>query len=188
MLKKVVRAGLILGVCLEVHGQPASQTYTFCQEGFSEGAFISGSFTGADSNSDGQLADDEVTDLAFTFSGNSTVGPLSFTFADLDGFIYDLDGGPLGDGTTGGVEGITAYGAAGVYAAGPGPFSICGAGIDCAAVSDGSNSDTRSQQLISINSGSCGVSVPATPVPTMPLYLLLALSGLLGLSGMRKLK
>ena len=55
MLKKVVRAGLILGVCLEVHGQPASQTYTFCQEGFSEGAFISGSFTGADSDSNGQL-------------------------------------------------------------------------------------------------------------------------------------
>ena len=93
MLKKVVRAGLILGVCLEVHGQPASQTYTFCQEGFSEGAFISGSFTGADSDSNGQLAFDEVTDAALTFSGNSAVGPLSFTFADFCGVVYDLDGG-----------------------------------------------------------------------------------------------
>ena len=183
MLKKVVRAGLILGVCLEVHGQPASQTYTFCQEGFSEGAFISGSFTGADSDSNGQLAFDEVTDAALTFSGNSAVGPLSFTFADFYGVVYDLDGGPLGDGEDGDVEGIGAAGAAGVYKAGPGPASIC-PGIDCATVSDGSNSDT-SQQLVSINSGSCG---PATPVPTMPFYLLLALSGLLGLSGMRKLK
>jgi hypothetical protein len=187
MLKNVLRAGLVLGVCLELNAQPASETYTFCQEGFSEGAFVSGSFTGSDSNTDGQLVFDEVTDLTVNFSGNSTVGPLSFSFADFVGLVYDLDGGPLGDGTTGAVEGIAANSAAGSYSAGPGPESVCGVGSDCAVITDGTNTD-NSQELISINGGSCGASNAAEPVPAMPLHLLLALSGLLALFGLRKLK
>ena len=187
MLRTVLRAGLVLGVCLELNAQPASETFTFCQEGFSEGAFISGSFTGTDSNTDGQLAFAEVTDLTVTFSGNSIVDPLSFSFADFAGLVYDLDGGPLGDGTSGAVEGIAASSAAGDYSAGPGPESLCGVGSDCASVTDGTGTDS-SQELITINGGACGGSSTAEAVPAVPLPLLLALGGLLGFVGMRRLK
>lgn len=164
-------------------------TYSFCQEGYSEDAYISGTFTGSDLNSDGQITNEELTDFTASFSGNSLVGPLSFTFENLGGFVYDNDGGPLGDGTTGGTEGIGLFGTGdSYYFAGPGPADLCGIGVDCAEVSDGSGTDT-SQQLIPINGGACpsAIVAPATPVPAFPLGAIWILGGLAGLLGMRRL-
>ena len=184
----IAKIAVLLAISTQAHSQAPSQTFTFCQEGYSEGAVVSGSFTGADDNLDGQLESNELTDITVNYSGNSLVGPLSFDLSNLFGFVYDLDGGPLGDGLTGGVEGIAAGSGAESYAAGPGPAQQCGIGIDCAAVGDGTGTDS-SQELISINPTSCGApATPATPVPALPLFGLLALGGLLGLFGLRKLK
>ena len=89
---------------------PASATiYTFTQGGFAEGATITGSFVGNDSDTNGQISAfaGEVTDFNAVFSGNSVVGALTFDFADLFGLVYDLDG-DIGDGVILDIEGIWA--------------------------------------------------------------------------------
>ena len=113
--------------------------FTFVQDGFTAGASVTGSFSGTDTNGNGQLSsfDGEITAFAMTFSGNALVPVFSLTFADLFGLVYDLNGGPLGDGLDLDIEGIGAEDAAAQYAAGPGPgplFEVCGIGANCAVV------------------------------------------------------
>ena len=87
-----------------------------------------GSFTGDDLDQNGQLAsfNGEISAFEMTFSGNSTVAAFSLAYPDLYGLVYDLDGGPLGDGLSLGIEGIGADDATYIYVAGPGPFDECG--------------------------------------------------------------
>jgi hypothetical protein len=141
------------------------QTFTFSQAGFAEGATVVGSFTGEDFDSNGQLSsfEGEISGFQMTFSGNSVVPAFSLDFADLGGLVYDLDGGPLGDGLVLDVEGVGADDGTFSYAAGPGPVAECGQGVDCAIVSDGTNTDV-SQELIQV-----AASAP-TPVPTIGVY------------------
>ncbi len=157
------------------------QTFTFSQGGFAEGATVSGSFSGEDLDSDGQLAsfNGEISDFQMSFSGNSVVPAFSLGFAELNGLVYDLNGGPLGDGQVLGIEGIAADDATFSYQAGPGPVDLCGQGIDCASVSDGTDTD-NSQELIQVGGAA------ATPVPSIGLYGLIAMAlGLLMLGGRR---
>ena len=191
-MKKVLALSL-LGLMGPAVGfsQSSTATYTFCQGGYSEGAVLSGTFTGGDVDTvDGQIVyfggGGELTDFTATFSGNSLVGAVSFTFADLLGFVYDDDGGPLGDGTTGDVEGIAANNAGGDFIAGPGPNAICGIGVDCASIGDSIGTDV-SQELIVINGGSCPAVQP-TPVPVLPMGALWLLAGLAGFLGIRQLR
>lgn len=152
------------------------QTFTFSQAGFAEGATVVGSFTGEDLDTDGQLASfaGEISDFQMSFSGNSVVPAFSLGFADLSGLVYDLDGGPLGDGQILGIEGIAANDATFSYAAGPGPVALCGEGVDCATVSNGTGTD-NSQELIQV-----GGSSPPTAVPTLGAYgLVFTVLGLL---------
>ena len=115
------------------------------------------------------------------------MGAVSFTFADLLGFVYDDDGGPLGDGTTGNIEGIAANNAGGDFIAGQGPTgAICGIGVDCAFIGDSIGTDV-SQELIVINGGSCAAVQP-TPVPVLPMGALWLLAGLAGFLGIRQLR
>lgn len=51
--------------------------------GFSEGASLSGSFSGADANNDNFLDFGELTDFAMDWSGNSIVAAFSHTFGQL---------------------------------------------------------------------------------------------------------
>jgi hypothetical protein len=155
-----------------------SQTFEFFQTGFSEGAMVTGSFTGEDLDSNGQLSafTGEITDFQMAFSGNSVVAGFTLDFADLQGLVYDLDGGPIGDGLTLDVEGIGAGGQGFSYAAGPGPVAECGVGVDCAVVSDGTNDDF-SQEFVQIGAPA------ATPVPVpgwayLMMFLLIAAVGL----------
>ncbi|NNM00184.1 MAG: autotransporter outer membrane beta-barrel domain-containing protein [Gammaproteobacteria bacterium] len=133
----------------------APATFTFSQGGFSEGAAINGSFSGEDLDGNGELSQGELTAFAVTFSGNSIVPGFSLGLPDLFGLVYRLDGGPLGDDLTGGIEGIGATGSNFGYEVGPGPQSECGIGIDCAVVSDFtmSGADDFSQLLVAINGG-----------------------------------
>jgi hypothetical protein len=110
--------------------------FTFVQDGFTDGASVTGSFSGTDTDGNGQLSwfAGEVTAFAMTFSGNALVPSFSLGFANLFGLVYDLNGGPLGDGLDIDIEGVGAEDAIAHYLAGPGPFEVCGIGENCAIV------------------------------------------------------
>ncbi len=112
-------------------------TFNFRQDGFEDDAFVEGSFTAVDLDSDGQLVSFFGEILAFeaTFSGNSLVPATALNINDLLGLVYDLDGGNLGDGINGEVEGIGA----GLYTAGPGLLALCDGVNVCGTVGPSSS-------------------------------------------------
>jgi len=147
-----------------VNATPLS--FDFSQSGFDEDALVTGQFVGDDLDGNGQLSSlsGEVTDFSMSFSGNSLVSSFSLGFADLFGIVYDLDGGPLGDGVTLDVEGIVA--SDGIYS------YISGLGAELTE----DFSATLSSEL---------VIVTPTNVP-VPAAVWLFLSGFVGLLGIRK--
>ena len=114
-----------------VAGAPG--TWTFSVGGWDGGGTVTGSFSGTDADANGQLDSfaGEVTDFSAAYSGGTIVGPVTFSFANLFGLVYDLNGGPLGDGLHGSREGIGATSSAGSFWIGPGPRPICGVGVPC---------------------------------------------------------
>lgn len=109
-----------------VEGSPG--TYSYSIGGWAGGGVVSGTFSGVDTDLNGQLSSfsGEVTGFSMSYSGGTLVGSLGFSFAELFGLVYDLDAGPLGDGTSLAIEGIGANGAAGSFLFGPGPMNLCG--------------------------------------------------------------
>jgi hypothetical protein len=136
---------------------------SFLQEGFDEGAFVTGTFSGEDLDNNGQLSSfrGEVTDFMMSFSGNSLVDRFSLNFDNLFGLVYDLDGGPLGDGFMLDVEGIGAFSEF-QYLAGPGPLA-CVEGITiCGVVSQDSDGEfSTTLELVQVEA----VQVEAVPEP-----------------------
>jgi hypothetical protein len=110
--------------------------WLFQQGGFEEGAEATGFFEGTDLNGNGQLStfDGEVTGFGMSWSGNSLVPAFSLDFLTLFGLVYDLDGGPLGDGLTMDIEGVGASDLRFFYVAGPGPIFECGDAGRCGIV------------------------------------------------------
>jgi hypothetical protein len=163
---------------LAFSASPASASlFLFTQGGFEEGATITGSFVGADTDLDGQISafDGEVTDFTAAFSGNSLIGPLAFTFADLFGLVYDLDG-DIGDGLTLDMEGIRADDGATFYAAGPGPLAACDGITTCGLVGDGQN-----------ESGTIELVFVTLPIPEPGTWAMMLLGfGAVGLSLRRR--
>ena len=108
--------------------------FTFSHGGFSEGAEVTGSFSGLDGNADGQLSffDGELTAFLMSFSGNSLTATFALDFSDLFGLVYDFDG-DIGDGLILDVEGIGAGGFP-LYSVGPGPVALCDGIADCGFV------------------------------------------------------
>jgi hypothetical protein len=111
-------------------------TFTFVQSGFTEGASVTGSFTGTDLNGNGLLeffpfdpGPFEVTAFAASFSGNALVPAFALDFAGLDGLAYDFDGDIGGDGLVG------ATYANGGWASGSGPGRLCDGVAVCGEVS-----------------------------------------------------
>lgn len=163
MFKILALTGLLLSA---ISANAAVMHFTFYQGGYAEGAYVTGSFSGEDLDGDNQLSffSSEIYTSEMSFSGNSLVG----VFSESNGVIvYDLDGGPLGDGRTGVVEGILMGG----YLVGPGPNGIeCGIGIDCSTVTN----------LGATDSSSFLVEVNQVPVPAAAWLFGSALIGLAG--------
>jgi len=122
--------------------QTGPGAFTFTESGFAGGGTVTGSFTGSDLDSNGQLSSfaGEVTGFGLSFSGNATVAPFSLNLSDLQGLVYNLNGGPLGDESTGVMEGILAQSGMGAFAIGPGPLALCNGQQACASVSAPSSS------------------------------------------------
>jgi hypothetical protein len=109
--------------------------FTFTQAGFSDGAEVTGAFSGTDVDGNGQLSwfAGEVTAFVMSFSGNSLVDAFSLDFSNLFGLVFDLDG-DIGDGLDLDIEGIGAASGTHFYAVGPGPFAFCDGIEDCGVV------------------------------------------------------
>ncbi len=117
-----------------VAGGPGSWSYSV--GGWGGGGTVSGTFAGTDNDLDGQLNSfaGEVTGFSMSYSGGTIVAPFALGFADLFGLVYDLNGGPLGDGTTLAIEGIGASAPGLLFAIGPGPVALCGTGSVCGTI------------------------------------------------------
>lgn len=113
--------------------------YSFSQGGWLGGGLLTGTFAGIDLDNDRQLVwfNAEISAFSVAFSGNSIVRPFRLGFDNLYGLVYDLDGGPMGDGISGYyAEGIFALDINKTYIDGPGLMKVCGAGEMCATVAN----------------------------------------------------
>lgn len=152
MRKYIGAAAIVLGLATAVPAQAGfdfstslvtvadlgSGNYSFSQGGWSNGAAISGTFAGLDDDNDGFLdfSFGEISDFTMSFSGNAQVDAFVFDFSNLFALVYELDGGPLGDGCGCSFEEITAISAGfdNIYAANVGTFDACGVGDSCSLV------------------------------------------------------
>jgi hypothetical protein len=111
-------------------------TWIFSVGDWGGGGLVSGSFSGADLDADGQLSsfDGEVTAFSMSYSGGSIVAPFALGFADLFGLVWDFDA-ILGNGLILDIEGIGAAAAGGnLFLIGPGPVGLCGTGAVCGII------------------------------------------------------
>jgi len=120
--------------------------YAFFQDGYSEGATVTGAFSGVDLDGNGILVHFplrgegvppiehlELTSWSMHFSGNALSPAFDLTLSDLFGFVYEIGTSGLGDDpafdpTIGEnlTEGIGAIGTAHFYTSGLGPNSFIG--------------------------------------------------------------
>jgi hypothetical protein len=121
-------------------------SYAFSQVGYSEGATVTGAFTGADLDGNGILVHFplrgegvppiehlELTSWSMHFSGNTLSPAFDLALNDLFGFVYEIGTSGIGDDpafdpTIGEnlTEGIGAIGTAHFYTSGLGPNSFIG--------------------------------------------------------------
>lgn len=96
---------------LALSAAPAAATvYIIELGGWDTGGLLTGEFAGADLTGDGFIVffDGEVTSFSASFSGSSKVGSFSFGSTDLQGLVYRLDGGQLGNDEMPKSEGVYA--------------------------------------------------------------------------------
>ena len=121
-------------------------SYAFVQDGYSEGATVTGGFSGVDLDGNGILVHFpvvgeglppiqhlELTSWSMHFSGNTLSPAFDLTLSDLFGFVYEIGTSGLGDDPAFDptinenlTEGIGAIGAAHFYTSGLGPNSFIG--------------------------------------------------------------
>ena len=91
-LAGVVLAGTVSAIAVLTVLPASAASFNFFQGGYSEGATITGMFTGEDLNNDGFIhsLDGEVTDYMMSFSGNSLVPAFSHGLPDFFGLVYVL--------------------------------------------------------------------------------------------------
>lgn len=123
-MKAKMFASALFGLCFAASTQAAT-LYCFTQDGFDDGAVVTGWFVAEDTSGDGQISafDGEVLDFSMDFSGNQLVPAFSAGIADLFGLVWDLGDPILGDGLGGDVEGIGVLTSDGYeYQTGVGPL------------------------------------------------------------------
>ncbi|MDH5612971.1 MAG: VPLPA-CTERM sorting domain-containing protein [Gammaproteobacteria bacterium] len=172
-------------VALFISTSTSAITYNFYQGGYTEGAFVSGTFELEDYNQDGQLSSfaGELIDFSMTFSGNSLVNAFSIShietnYNEVVYNLYDL-GNFLGDDTNTGYssyEQISAATGTGLlYGAGAALGELCVSGFDCGVVNNSGAGDYTYEMVV----------VSSVPVPAA---VWLFGSGLLGLIGVARRK
>jgi hypothetical protein len=193
----IVPAVVALSDCRLARALPdAVQSFTFSQTGYSEGAMVSGAFSGVDLDGNGILAHFpgqsapplnvfELTAFSMHFSGNSLAPPFDLALDDLYGFVYQLGTNGIGDdpaldpdfGEL--MEGIGAIGTNFFYTSGIGPNAIIGGYV-------GGQIDF--EDLINVDELALDTSanlVLVTPVPEPPGLALLA-GAALSIAGRRR--
>jgi hypothetical protein len=149
-LSMELSAAVIVGLALAAPLAHAT-TYTFSQGGYSGGGTLTGSFTGADLDFDGQIVSfaGEVTAFSLSFSGDAVVPAFSHGIALLNGLVYDVGSGFIGDGPTGSIEGVASnwFGASGIdFASGLGPLGVFGGRV----IDVATGATSRTEQLIAV--------------------------------------
>jgi hypothetical protein len=167
-------------------------SYTFFQEGYTDGATVTGSFSGSDMDGNGLLVHFpatngppiehlELTAWSMHFSGNAVAPAFDLTLNDLYGFVYEIDSSGLGDDPAFDptlnqnlIEGIGAFDASRFYSSGLGPNGIIGGfvggEIDFSDVGDLADlAQDASEELVEV-----------TPVPEPASISLSITAGLLG--------
>ena len=140
---------LALAICagLGAGASPASAltnlSYTYFQDGYSEGATVTGAFSGNDLDGNGLLINfpsgpppvefQELTSWTMHFSGNALSPAFDLTLDDLYGFVYEIGSAGIGDDPAfeptlnrNLIEGIGAFSADHFYSSGLGPNQMIG--------------------------------------------------------------
>jgi hypothetical protein len=122
------------------------RSYVFFQDGYTDGATVTGAFSGIDLDGNGILVHFpvegegvppiqhlELNSWSMHFSGNTLSPAFDLTLSDLFGFVYEIGTSGLGDDPAFDptinqnlIEGIGAIGAAHFYTSGLGPNSFIG--------------------------------------------------------------
>ena len=193
---------VIAAIVLSTNSKAAM--YDFYQGGFTDGAFVSGTFTANDLDFDNQISTfedaGELTDFTMSFSGNSIVSAFSVDFSTSNTeLVYDLsDGVFIGDdlfpSNPEAAEGIAVTSLADAPLFGSGqavdalsftfPLSLifCGQGGECGLISGFGDSELG---VFDVTYEMATVSVSSVPVPAA---VWLFGSGLLGLVGVARHK
>ena len=158
-----------IAACLATGGsQAAAADYAMSQTGFSGGGVLSGAFSGADGNGNGQLTLDELLAFDLSFSGDTLVPDLTLSRPDLASFVYQIGGAGLGDDASEGILNLDATFLSGSAVVGS-VFTFV----------DGTTAVSEAQGAITVR------ALNPSPVPLPPMWALLPL-GLLGLATRRR--
>ena len=126
---------LVLYAAIILAASPAkAEIYQFTQSGYSGGGLITGTFTGVDGDSDGQIVsyEGEVSGFTLSFTGDKLVPNFTHSFQDLTALVYNIGTGQIGGNqpATGMYEqgiGSNWQGTTGFdYATGYGPLQLTG--------------------------------------------------------------
>jgi len=174
MFARPLRAAIAGAFLAVAPGIPGATTLTFTQGGWDGGGSLRLVLQVADTNGDGEIffesspGDDEVFGFGLSFTGNAALPAFAVGWGDLLDLIvvYTLDGGPLGDDSGFGDEGVSAIfvGATfgGLLFAGPGPFgTVCGGTNPCSVLGV---SDAFSG-VVGLNFTSEALLLAAVPAP-----------------------
>ncbi len=194
-IKRALVLLLAVGISWRLGASPAQAltnlNYALFQDGFSEGASVTGSFSGADLDGNGILVHFptdgapfpiehlELSAFSMHFSGNSLSPAFDLTLDDLYGFVYEIGTSGVGDDPAFDptvnrdlIEGIGLIGANHFYSSGLGPNGVVG-GYVGGQIDFGDFGDLADMALDSSDHLAL-----ATPVPEAAGFGLLIAAGL----------